>query len=182
MWSVYAGELISVFQNEGGTFEDLLGHTASLTKAVTTRDQEIGAIINNLNQVVGTLASRNNQVGNLIGQLQRFATNAAADRGAISDSLGSIDDLAGSSATLLHDIRPGLDPDLVYLNSVLGTLVANKSNLDKSVKAIAPLLSHWGRVMSYGTWLNVYVCDFFVDTGSGVIALNGSGKHSVACR
>ena len=180
----FAGEIISVLQGEGGTVDQLLAHTASLTDAVATRDAEIGAIISNLNTVVGTIAGRGQALGNLVGNLQRFATNLAADRQTLSNSIGAIDDLAASSAKLLHDIRPGLDPDLYYLNNVLGTLVDNKANLDKTLKMLPGLLNHWGRAMSYGTWLNVYVCDFvYRDPTTGLsFDLNGNHTQSVACR
>jgi phospholipid/cholesterol/gamma-HCH transport system substrate-binding protein len=41
-------EIVQVFQGEGGTLESLLGHTASVTSALASRDQVIGQLIDNL--------------------------------------------------------------------------------------------------------------------------------------
>ena len=48
-------EVIQVFQGEGGTLEGLLDHTASVTQTLASRDQVIGDLIDNLNEVLDHL-------------------------------------------------------------------------------------------------------------------------------
>src|SRR5204863_8074027 len=59
-------ELIQVLQGEGGTVENLLAHTASLTSALADKDKVIGDLINNLNGVLDTVNSRGPQLSDLI--------------------------------------------------------------------------------------------------------------------
>ena len=80
-------ELIQVFQGEGGTLEGLLAHTASVTSTLADRDEVIGRTIDNLNQVLGTVADRSTQLDQLLLQLQRFVSGLAEDREAIGASL-----------------------------------------------------------------------------------------------
>ena len=45
-------EIVTVFQGEGGTLDSLLSHTASVTSTLASRDQVIGSLISNLNEVM----------------------------------------------------------------------------------------------------------------------------------
>jgi len=49
-----AQSIITVFQGQGGTINDILDQTASLTAALADRDQAIGEVIRNLNTVLDT--------------------------------------------------------------------------------------------------------------------------------
>ncbi len=49
-----AQSIITVFQGQGGTINDILDQTASLTTALADRDQAIGEVIRNLNTVLDT--------------------------------------------------------------------------------------------------------------------------------
>ena len=55
-------EIIQVFQGEGGTLESLLAHTASVTTTLADRDQVIGDLIDNLNEVLDHLGDRDQQL------------------------------------------------------------------------------------------------------------------------
>ena len=49
-----AQSIITIFQGQGGTINDILDQTASLTSALADRDQAIGEVIRNLNTVLDT--------------------------------------------------------------------------------------------------------------------------------
>lgn len=89
-----ANEIIEVLQGESGTVDSLLVHTASLTNTLADRDKVIGKVIDNLNQVLGTLDERDQRLSRLIAQLQKLVSGFSADREAIGDSLVQINALA----------------------------------------------------------------------------------------
>lgn len=47
-----ASAIITVFQGQGGTINDILDQTAQLTSHIAERDQAIGEVIKNLNSVL----------------------------------------------------------------------------------------------------------------------------------
>ena len=49
-----SGELLKVFQGQGGTISSVLAQTSALTTTLAGRDQLIGQVITNLNTVLGT--------------------------------------------------------------------------------------------------------------------------------
>ena len=55
-------EIVQVFQGEGGTLESLLGHTASVTQTLADRDEVIGDLIDNLNEVLDHVGDRDEQL------------------------------------------------------------------------------------------------------------------------
>src|SRR6185312_9672036 len=56
-----AQSIVTVFQGQGGTINDILDQTASLTSALADRDQAIGEVVRNLNTVLDTTVKHQKQ-------------------------------------------------------------------------------------------------------------------------
>src|ERR1700754_266191 len=56
-----SGELLRVFQGQGGTISSVLAQTSALTSTLAGRDQLIGDVVKNLNTVLSTFAKRDDQ-------------------------------------------------------------------------------------------------------------------------
>jgi phospholipid/cholesterol/gamma-HCH transport system substrate-binding protein len=158
-------EVIQVLQGEGGTVDSLLAHTASLTNTIADRDHVVGEVIKNLNVVLTTVEQRDQGLSDLLLQLQRLVSGLAGDRDIIAESIGRFDALAGSTASLLHDIRPSLKTDIAQLNKVTATLgstqAANGKNaLDDVLQRMPGKVTSILRTATYGSWFNFYLCDF----------------------
>jgi phospholipid/cholesterol/gamma-HCH transport system substrate-binding protein len=153
-------QIVQTLQGEGGTVNSLLAHVASLTNTLADRDQVIGRVIDNLNQVLGTLDQRSTQVSQLIAQLQSFVSGVAGDRKAIFDSLGSINQLTGATSDLLKQARPSLKTDIGQLGELAKTLGDNGNTLDTALRRTPDRLNALNRASSYGSWFNFYLCAF----------------------
>ncbi len=155
-----AYEIITVFQGEGGTLESLLAHTASVTSTLASRDQVIGQLIDNLNQVMVTLGNRDTELSNLLIKLRQFVSGLSQDREAILGSLESISTLAVETAGLVSGIREPLVRDLQELRQVAGTLDRNKAEVDRALGVLPIKLNKIGRTAIYGSFFNFYLCNF----------------------
>jgi phospholipid/cholesterol/gamma-HCH transport system substrate-binding protein len=155
-----AYEIITVFQGEGGTLESLLAHTASVTSTLASRDQIIGQLIDNLNQVMVTLGNRDDELSDLLINLRRFISGLSSDRQAILGSLESVSDLAVETSGLVSGIRRPLAKDIDELGKVAGTLDRNQAELDRAIKVLPIKLEKIGRTAIYGSWFNFYLCNF----------------------
>jgi phospholipid/cholesterol/gamma-HCH transport system substrate-binding protein len=153
-----AFEIITTLQGEGGTINDLLLQTASLTNTIADKDALIGDVISNLNTVLATVDARDNQLDQLIVQLQRLFSGLATDRQAIGDSLSGIDVLTGDVAGLLKDIRPSLKPDIDRLGSLASTLASQKGDLAKQIQDLPQRVNTITRTATYGSWFNFFLC------------------------
>ncbi|GAB3201027.1 MCE family protein [Nocardioides hungaricus] len=153
-------EIVQVFQGEGGTLEGLLRSTASVTTTLAARDQVIGDLVDNLNQVLDDLGDRDVQLSRLITTFRTFVGGLANDRQAILGSLDQISALSAQTADLVSGIRVPFVSDIKQLRRVAGNLDEGKAELDRALQVLPIKLNKVGRTAAYGSWFNFYLCDF----------------------
>ncbi|MCW2765226.1 MAG: virulence factor Mce family protein [Nocardioides sp.] len=153
-------EVVQVFQGEGGTLEGLLAHTASVTNTLADRDQVIGALITNLNDVLDHIGDRDDQLTSLIKNFRTFVSGLKDDRGAILDSLDQISQLSVQTADLVSGIRTPFVEDIKQLRRLTGNINRNKGELDRALQVLPIKLNKVGRTAAYGSWFNFYLCHF----------------------
>jgi phospholipid/cholesterol/gamma-HCH transport system substrate-binding protein len=157
-----SGEIVQVLQGEGGSINQLLAHTASLTSTLADRDAVIGQTVNNLNAVLGTVEQRDGQLGTLVDQMDRFVSGLAADRQVIGSSLANINALTDQTADLLVAARPPLKADIGQLRDLAALLnkPANTKVFEQFADNLPVKLGRITRTATYGSFFNFYLCDF----------------------
>ena len=163
--------LVQVLQGEGGTIQELLSNTASLTNSLADRDELIGDVVNNLTQTLDTVDQRHQELNTLVSELQRWMADLARDRNTIGSSLDNISDLTVVVADLLRQGRPLLKDDVVKLKQ-LAKLLNKPKNQQQIVELLDRLpesMTDQTRTGTYGSWYSYYVCGF-----SGRITLPGN--------
>ena len=153
-------EVVQVFQGEGGTLEGLLAHTASVTNTLAERDQVIGDLITNLNEVLDHLGDRDDQLSELITSFRTFVSGLKSDRGAILDSLDQISELSVQTADLVSGIKSPFVEDIKQLRRLTENINRNKDELDRALQVLPIKLNKVGRTAIYGSWFNFYLCHF----------------------
>jgi phospholipid/cholesterol/gamma-HCH transport system substrate-binding protein len=155
-----AQSLITVFQGEGGTINDILDQTASLTSTLADRDQAIGEVINNLNTVLDTTVRHQKQFDETVNNFEVLITGLKNHADPIADSLAGISNAAGTVADLLADNRPLLQNTITQLETIQGPLVDQKDQLNDLFVKLPTALKIIGRAGGvYGDFFNFYVCD-----------------------
>jgi phospholipid/cholesterol/gamma-HCH transport system substrate-binding protein len=153
-------EIVQVFQGEGGTLEGLLAHTASVTGTLADRDEVIGDLIENLNQVLVHIGDRDEQLSRLIESFRQLVGGLKDDRQAILSSLDDISTLSVQTAGLLQGIRKPFVQDIKHLRDFAGNIDRNKAELDRALQVLPIKLEKVGRTAIYGSWFNFYLCEF----------------------
>jgi phospholipid/cholesterol/gamma-HCH transport system substrate-binding protein len=153
-------EIIQVFQGEGGTLESLLADTASVTSTLAGRDEVIGQLITNLNEVLEHIGDRDDQLSELITSFRTLVSGLKKDRNALLEPLESISDLSVETAQLLTGLRPSLVQDIKELRRVAGNLDKDKAEIDRMLQVMPIKLTKIGRTATYGSWFNFYLCEF----------------------
>jgi phospholipid/cholesterol/gamma-HCH transport system substrate-binding protein len=154
--------LIQVLQGEGGTVQDLMAKTASLTTTLADRDQLIGEVIDNLGVTLGTVDQHHKELTTLVLELKRWMTGLARDRRTIGSSLGNISDLTVVVADLLRQSRPLVKSDVVELKKLARLLNkdANKAEIVELLDRLPESMTDQTRTGTYGSWYSYYVCGF----------------------
>jgi phospholipid/cholesterol/gamma-HCH transport system substrate-binding protein len=150
-------EIIQVLQGEGGTVESLLAHTASLTTALAAKDDVIGKVVENLNAVLETVNSRDDRFGTLLTSLRQLVSGFTADRQPIGNAITGLAALSDATASLLEQGRQPLKEDVAALGLLAGNL-GNAPELEPFLRTLPVKFEAIGRISSYGSWLNFYLC------------------------
>jgi phospholipid/cholesterol/gamma-HCH transport system substrate-binding protein len=161
-------ELIQVLQGEGGTVENLLAHTATLTSALADKDKVIGELIGNLNGVLDTVNARGPQLSELIVTLQRLVSGLAADREPIGDAVQALGGLANTTSGLLEEARGPLKQDIANLGGLVDTLNTHQPEVEHFIQFLPVKTATLTRTVSYGSWFNFFLC-----SAEGSVAIPG---------
>ncbi|TQM71031.1 phospholipid/cholesterol/gamma-HCH transport system substrate-binding protein [Actinomadura hallensis] len=151
--------IVKVLQGEAGTVESLLRTVGQLTSTLAAKDEVIGQVIANLNSVVQTINSRDRQLVELVGTLREFTSGLAADRRPIGEAIASIADLTTATAGLLQVTRDPLKDDIVQLGRLSDNLNRDAPLVERFLKRTPTKLETFGRLASYGSWMNFYQCE-----------------------
>ena len=154
------GEIIAVFQGQGGNLQGLLQNTASITNTLADRDQVIGDLITNLNHVLKTIASRDAELTSLIKQFRTFLSGLVKDKDALLQPLDSVSVLAEETASLTAGVRPEFRKDVKQLRRVAANLKQGRGEIDRALQILPIKLEKIGRTAIYGAYFNFYLCQF----------------------
>src|SRR6478609_3011725 len=155
-----AQSIITIFQGQGGTINDILDQTAALTSALADRDQAIGEVVRNLNTVLDTTVKHQKQFDETVQNFQTLITGLNDRRDPIATSVADISDAAGTIADLLADNRPLLQKTISHLEVIQQPLVDQRDQLNDELVKLPTALKIIGRAGGvYGDFFNFYACD-----------------------
>jgi phospholipid/cholesterol/gamma-HCH transport system substrate-binding protein len=155
-----AQSIITIFQGQGGTINDILDQTASLTSALADRDQAIGEVVKNLNTVLDTTVKHQQQFDQTLVDFEKLITGLKDRKDPIASSVAGISDAAGTVADLLADNRPLLQSTVTYLEGIQQPLVDQKTQLNDILVKLPTAFNIIGRAGGiYGDFFNFYACD-----------------------
>jgi len=155
-----ATALVTVFQGQGGTINDILDNTAQLTSQLGQRDQAIGEVVKNLNLVLDTTVKHRAQFDQTINNLEVLITGLKNHADPLAAGTANISNAAGTVADLLAEDRGLLHKTLNYLDAVQQPLIDQRDTLDDYLHKVPTALNLIGRnIGSYGDFVSFYACD-----------------------
>ncbi|MDA2890158.1 MCE family protein [Mycolicibacterium sp. BiH015] len=167
-----SGELLRVFQGQGGTISSVLAQTSTLTATLAGRDELIGQVITNLNTVLGTFATRDDQFAKSLDKLSELVQALAGRRDDIATGVAYINSAAGTVADLLTVAREPIKEVVTQTDRVAGQVMADRDYVDDLVKTLPDAYQILARQGLYGDYFGFYLCD-------AVLKLNGKGGQPV---
>jgi phospholipid/cholesterol/gamma-HCH transport system substrate-binding protein len=155
-----ASALITIFQGQGGTINDILEQTAQLTTQIGGRDQAIGEVVKNLNIVLDTTVRHRKEFDQTVNNLEVLITGLKDHGDQLAGGTAHISNAAGTVADLLAEDRSLLHKSIGYLDAIQQPLVDQRDELDDYLHKVPTALNLIGRgIGSYGDFVNFYACD-----------------------
>ncbi|WP_067657403.1 MlaD family protein [Nocardia harenae] len=186
------GALIKALQGDRTSLVLLVEQVSALADSLAGPDQVLGAVIGNLNRVVGNLALQTGEVSTLIGSSRAIMDGLTRHR---DELLGALDQAAVTTAGLA-DTMDGIQPDLAAMlyrePGFTRHFEENKENFAYLGFNMPALLKGLARVSQEGPYLNTYLCNFgvtvlpslstLVPTVVDLATPGGQAKYSPICR
>ena len=168
-----SGELLRVFQGQGGTISSVLAQTSALTTTLAGRDQLIGEVITNLNTVLGTFATRDDQFAEGLDKLSRTRAGPGGpqerhrDRDGVHQRRGGVGRRPAGPKRANRSRTPWPRP-----TGSSGQVMADHDYVDDLVKTLPDAYQVLARQGLYGDYFGFYLCD-------AVLKVNGKGGQPV---
>ena len=155
-----ASAIITVFQGQGGTINDILDQTAQFTSHLAERDQAIGEVIKNLNIVLDTTVKHRKEFDQTVDNFEKLITGLQNHADPLAAGTANISNAAGTVADLLADNRALLHKTLNYLEAIQQPIIDQRDQYNDLIQRFPTALNQLGRAIGvYGDWVNFYVCD-----------------------
>jgi phospholipid/cholesterol/gamma-HCH transport system substrate-binding protein len=167
-----SGQLLKVFQGQGGTIASALSQTSALTTTLAGRDQLIGQVITNLNTVLGTFAAHDEQFSQGLGNLSQLVKELADRKTDIATGTAYINAAAGSIADLLSAARQPIKEAVAQTDRFAGQIEADHQYVDDLVRTLPEAYQVLARNGLYGDYFGFYLCD-------AILKVNGKGGQPV---
>ena len=159
-----ATAIITVFQGQGGTINDILDQTAQLTSHIAERDEAIGEVVKNLNIVLDTTVKHRKDFDETVDNFEQLISGLNNHADSLAAGVANISNGAGTVADLLADNRALLHKTLHYAESVNQPLIDQIDQYDDLIGRTPAGLNTVGRAFSSGDWLAFYLCDLTLKT------------------
>lgn len=155
-----ASAIITVFQGQGGTINDILEQTARLTSALADRDEAIGEVVKNLSTVLDSIVQKAGEADSTIVNLETLITGLSDHATPLADSVANLSNAGGALADLLAANRPLLKRSIAAAQAILQPVVDQTGELDDLLHRLPTALTLLGRSAgTYGDFINLYLCD-----------------------
>lgn len=167
-----SGQLLTVFQGQGGTISSVLAQTSALTGTLADRDELIGQVITNLNTVLGTFTARDDEFAGSLDRLAELVAGLADRRTDIATGTAYLNAAAASVTDLLTEARRPLQDTVAQTDRVTGQIMSDHDFVDDLVKTLPDAYQILSRQGLYGDFFGFYLCDL-------ILKVNGKGGQPV---
>ncbi|MDV6013760.1 MCE family protein [Haloechinothrix sp. LS1_15] len=179
-----AGNLVAVFDGQGGTVNSLLAHLVSVTENLAEQDEVIGEVLQNLREATEFALEHEPEFERLIDSLAALTAGMADSADEIGAAIDGAGELAVAVSGMVREVSGPLERNVASLDAITQTFVEQNDNFTATMEAAPEMLPAVNRTLEYGAWLNIYVCHMIIETGFPLLGEvdPGIGPHTEVCR
>lgn len=167
-----SGQLLRIFQGQGGTLASVLSQTSVLTSTLAGRSELIGELITNLNMVLHTFAARDHEFSDGVDKLAQLVEGLAQRKDDISTGLAYVNAAAGSITDLLVQARQPIKDVVHETDRMSGQVLVDRDYVDKLLKDLPDIYQVLARQGLNGDYFGFYFCEV-------LLKLNGKGGNPI---
>lgn len=161
--------LAEAFENTPESVRQTVTGLTSLSRTISSRDDELGDLLKSTSSVTKTLADRNAEFEKIITNGSSLLGELQKRRDAVKDMLEGTSRLGIQLRGLVTDNERTLAPALERLDKVSAILQRNQDNLDSALAKLGPYYRVVTSAMGNGKWVDSYICGMFDDAGAPIL-------------
>jgi phospholipid/cholesterol/gamma-HCH transport system substrate-binding protein len=150
--------ILELLQGQGGALSQLLSETGSFSKTLGDRYQVISEVIQNLNQVLGTIDDKSVEFDASVDELQKLVTGLAEGRDPIAGAIQPLATAETSLTDMLADSRRPLQGVLENLRPLATEFDNRKAEVNRVIEPLAENYLRLNSLGAYGSYFNYYIC------------------------
>ena len=151
--------LADLTKDTPAAFRGTLRGLSRLSETVASRNQQIGELLQNLDHVSGVLADHDQDLVKLMRDSDVLLRALVARREAVHRLLVSTATFSAEITKLVRQSRADLKPALDHLESVTRLLLKNQSNIDQSLRLMAPFYRVFANTLGTGPWFDTWIAN-----------------------
>jgi phospholipid/cholesterol/gamma-HCH transport system substrate-binding protein len=176
-----AEQLVAAAQGQGEVVATLTAQVADLTTHLADREDVITQVVANTTTVMTALDDRRDDLTAVVDSLASLTDALATDAGQIDAAVVAVDRLTGTVADVVDRAGPSVTAALTSMSTVGQTMIGGLVELEAATRDLPVMLDAYARSMSYGSWLNIYICSIGIGI-DGVPLVPDVAPGSEVCR
>ena len=153
-----SGAILELLQGEGGALSKLLSESGTFSQTLGDRYQVISEVINNLNEVLGTIDAKSAEFDSSVDELQQLVSGLAAGRDPIAGAIPPLASAATDLTDMLADSRRPLQGILENLRPLATEFDNRKAEVNQVIEPLAENYLRLNSLGAYGSYFNYYLC------------------------
>jgi phospholipid/cholesterol/gamma-HCH transport system substrate-binding protein len=149
--------LVQAIAPHKGDIDTILSDTSKLLGTLSTKDEQIGSLVDGLSTVSSAVADQRVQLESLLSNLATIATTLSSDSGQLDRVLVNLNIATGELAKLVKNNRTSLERDIGNIATLLELVRKHQADLVEILQKLADVQRSTLRAMSYGEWVNLFI-------------------------
>jgi phospholipid/cholesterol/gamma-HCH transport system substrate-binding protein len=150
--------ILELLQGQGGALSQLLSETGTFSQTLGDRYQVISQVIQNLNQVLGTIDTKSVEFDASVDELQKLVTGLAQGRDPIAGAIAPLASAQRDLTDMLANSRRPLQGVLENLRPLSTELDNRKADVNRVIEPLAENYLRLNSLGAYGSYFNYYIC------------------------
>jgi phospholipid/cholesterol/gamma-HCH transport system substrate-binding protein len=152
--------LVTAIAPHRADIDAILADTSKLLGTLSTKDEQIGSLVDNLSTVTTAVSDQRVQLESLLASLATVADTLAGDSGQLDRVLVNLNTATGQLANLVKTNRSSLTRDIGNIATVLELVRKHQADLAQILGHLDDVQRATLKAMSYGEWVNLYIPAF----------------------
>lgn len=171
---------VETFNGQGGAISALLDQIATMTSGLVDRQDVFAQLLTNMNTLLTSVDDRQPEMISLLDGLNVLSTSVVDQNDQLAALLDQGNRTVSSLAQLMTGSNGYFGTTIQQLENVTAGWIASTDEFNRLVANLPQFADAANRIGSYGSFINLYLCNFTLKAGDVEANIFGA-THSPVC-